>query len=78
MVIAPSGACIKPGAGGGGTGPQVGFAGGGGGQGGGGGATGAGGGGQGGANSVLDWSVLELELFWSPSSDSETNKQKNI
>lgn len=62
MVIAPSGAGIKPGAGGGGTGPLVGFAGGGGGHGGGGGAAGAGGGGHGGIESVFVCSVLALEF----------------
>lgn len=70
MVIAPSGAGMKPGAGGGGTGPLVGFAGGGGGQGGGGGATGAGGGGQGGIESIFEGSGVVMRLVRSPFSDS--------
>lgn len=72
MVIAPSGACMKPGAGGGGTGPLVGFAGGGGGQGGGGGAAGAGGGGHGGIESVFEFSGLVVTFVRSPVSSSET------
>lgn len=70
MVIAPSGACMKPGAGGG-SGPPVGFAGGGGGQGGGGGTAGAGGGGQGGIDPILDWSTLEIWFDVLERSDSE-------
>lgn len=75
--MAPSGAGIKPGAGGGGTGPQDGFAGGGGGQGGGGGAAGAGGGGHGGIESVFVCSVVVVRLARSPFSDSKI-KSKSV
>lgn len=72
--MAPSGAGMKPGAGGGGTGPHEGFAGGGGGQGGGGGAAGAGGGGHGGIESVFACSVDVVRHARSLFSDSEIKK----
>lgn len=63
---------MKPGAGGGGTGPQDGFAGGGGGHGGGGGAAGAGGG-HGVVESALDCSILDPCDNCSKLSDATTD-----